>query len=468
MKLFAKKILIIFIAVLLLVSAGCQSPITEPDHNDSGNRIIIEDINELYDNIAQVLVRNTPGMVLNLPAPLRDLWLNADIPVFYDDIAKYAEYREILDYFASIDRTTFTPEQLVNLEIAEWFFENQLGQDDFLYNEEIFMHSSPGFLLRPYYFLMDFPLETPNQVELYLEILAQADALLDQPNAAIRARLEGGYLPPAFVADQLASIDLTPPSIVGKLAAVKGEIDKLSGLSADEKDLMREVVDEAELIYQEYSIELQQLLGQLQQQTTVNSGLWLMPNGKEYYTQLLRSHSTVDISPQEVHELGLQEVARIQGEIRKALNELGYQGMEVNEALAILEQKNRLSVAEVKQESQKIIDKMYIHLPDFFDVMPQATVAVEIDPDSFFRAVYTDNTVMINPNYFNTRHMLPAVVIHEGVPGHHLQLRLHQENPEIPQFRNMSMRFTGFIEGWALYAERLAYKYGYMMIWRAR
>jgi len=306
---------------------------------------------------------------------------------------------------------------------------------------------------------LDFPTETREDIDLFLSILADAQSLLYQPVNALQRRVDEGYLPPAFAINQIMVGELNPPDISAKLASVKSAITAMSELTPEEKSKQITVVDDAASIFRQSFAEVKSLLASMQEKATINGGLWTMPRGKEYYQVLLRQNTTSDLTPDQVHNLGLQEVERIQAEIRSALDELGFFGVETSLALKQIDAKNYLSPAAVESECRMIIEDITAQLPLWFDLLPQGEIELNVSTDIPFRAMAGAGYVAINPEYFNTRHSLQAVIFHEAIPGHHFQLSLQQEHAELPPFRE-GMRFNAFTEGWALYVERLALENG--------
>lgn len=450
--------LLILFAVLI---AGCNPSTDLPKDQDLPNEyqpIVVHSIEELYTQITKGIAVSNPWVTRNLFLYGRDS-LGQGVPVLYDNTTRYDTLRETLDTITNLDNSGLTDSQRINLEIAKFFIEQQLLDEDYVLNNILVTHLSPFQLLQSHFFLLDFPTETREDIDLFLSILADAQSLLYQPVNALQRRIDEGYLPPAFAINQIMAGELNPPDISAKLASVKSAITAMSELTPEEKSKQITVVDDAASIFRQSFAEVKSLLASMQEKATINGGLWTMPRGKEYYQVLLRQNTTSDLTPDQVHNLGLQEVERIQAEIRSALDELGFYGVETSLALKQIDAKNYLSPAAVEAECRKIIEDITAQLPLWFDLLPQGEIELNVSTDIPFRAMAGAGYVAINPEYFNTRHSLQAVIFHEAIPGHHFQLSLQQEHAELPPFRE-GMRFNAFTEGWALYVERLALENG--------
>jgi uncharacterized protein (DUF885 family) len=204
-------------------------------------------------------------------------------------------------------------------------------------------------------------------------------------------------------------------------------------------------------------------------------GLWSLPLGEERYAFLVKDNTTTEMKPAEIHRLGLREVARIEGEMMGIASKLGYSDLKsFNDAVeknADLRPKSRQEMLDLYR---KYTDQIYARLPQLFGRLPKAKV--EVLPVEDFRekeaagAQYNQGTpdgsrpghVMVNTGDFQSRKTtsIETTAYHEGVPGHHLQISIAQEMPALPPFRQQYF-VTAYVEGWALYSERLGREVGY-------
>ncbi len=205
-------------------------------------------------------------------------------------------------------------------------------------------------------------------------------------------------------------------------------------------------------------------------------GVWALPEGPDMYRFYAGYHTTTDLSPDEVHKIGKSEVERIGSEIRNIIRKIGFSGS-VREFADYVRKKEDLypkTGREILDGYREILSRMDKRLPDFFGRLPEAGYDIkEIEkyreqaaPAAYY---YPPPRDFSRPGYFyaNTykpeeraRFFMEALAFHEAVPGHHLQLAIMQERKDIPDFRRYEGA-TAFIEGWALYAEKLAREMGF-------
>jgi uncharacterized protein (DUF885 family) len=204
-------------------------------------------------------------------------------------------------------------------------------------------------------------------------------------------------------------------------------------------------------------------------------GMWSLPDGAARYAFNVKALTTSNQTPEEIHQLGLREVARIEGEMLQIAKKLGYADLKsLNAAI----EKNPKLHAQSRQQILDLykgyIDQMYAKLPQLFGRLPKAKV--EVVATEAFRekeassAEYQTGSpdgarpgrVQVNTSNPEQRKIITceSTAYHEGVPGHHMQLSIAQELPTLPPFRQQG-GYTGFIEGWALYSERLGKEVGF-------
>ncbi|MGI9591200.1 MAG: DUF885 domain-containing protein, partial [Myxococcota bacterium] len=209
-------------------------------------------------------------------------------------------------------------------------------------------------------------------------------------------------------------------------------------------------------------------------------GAWRLPDGDAYYAWQVRRHTSSNLTPDEIHELGLAEVERIAGEIRAILTEHGVPAGDLAQALRMLASDPRYQYpddetgrAAILADYQAIIAEVEAKLPELFGRLPRAKVRVERvaefreggAPIAYYNPPPFDGS---RPGIFyvnlrnvaeNQKWRMRTLAHHEATPGHHLQISLAQEVEGLPFFRRV-LPFTAYAEGWALYAERLAGEHG--------
>ncbi len=205
-------------------------------------------------------------------------------------------------------------------------------------------------------------------------------------------------------------------------------------------------------------------------------GIWSLPDGDDMYRFYVKYHTTSDFSPEEIHETGRSEVERIEGEMKKVMGKIGFSGS-IREFAESIKQKKELypeSGEEIIDSYRHILAGMDKRLPEFFGTLPKAKYDIKQIEEYREKAApaayyYPPPRDFSRPGYFyaNTykpesrpKYEMEALSYHEAVPGHHLQIAIMQELENIPEFRRHEGS-TAFIEGWALYAEKLSGEMGF-------
>jgi uncharacterized protein (DUF885 family) len=201
-----------------------------------------------------------------------------------------------------------------------------------------------------------------------------------------------------------------------------------------------------------------------------------LPEGEDYYTFLVQKFTTLEVTPDEVHRIGLAEVERIYAEMEAVIEEVGFEGT-FEEFLTFLRTDPRFypeSAEALLERASRIAKRMDAELPRFFETLPRLPYGVEPVPDHI-APKYTAGRYVSAPKgsteagtyWVNTYNLpsrpyyaLEALSLHEAVPGHHLQGALAQELDDLPDFRQYSY-ISAFGEGWGLYSERLGLEAGF-------
>ena len=208
------------------------------------------------------------------------------------------------------------------------------------------------------------------------------------------------------------------------------------------------------------------------------TGLTSQPGGAEYYNYRLKVSTTTDLTADEIHQIGLEEVERLQGEMEAVKEEFGFDGTlqeffvylrENTDDRELYYENNDAGADQYIADATAAIDNIEGQLPDYFGILPQADLIVKrVEPfreqDGAAQHYYPGTPDGSRPGTYYAhlsdmtampKRELEVIAYHEGLPGHHMQISIAQELQDIPQFRTQA-GFTAYSEGWGLYSERLA------------
>jgi uncharacterized protein (DUF885 family) len=314
--------------------------------------------------------------------------------------------------------------------------------------------------------------------EDYIARLSQIPRFLDQTTVQMRKGMNDQLMPPRFllekVLDQcnaLASQEAGSSPFAQPFSAFPKSISESdqtrlreAGLAAIKGSVLPAYVRFTAFVRDEYV-----------PKGRGEPGVWSLPQGEARYAFLVKRSTTTNLTPEEIHQLGLAQVKEIEDRMLAIATKLGYKDLKSFKAAIAADPKmHGQSRQQILDLYRKYIDQMYVKLPDLFGRLPKAKLEVmsveefreKEAPGAQYYPPAKDGSrpghVMVNTGEFGKRSLLDieSTAYHEGVPGHHMQIALAQEMPELPPFRQHE-DFNAYIEGWALYAERLGEEVGF-------
>jgi uncharacterized protein (DUF885 family) len=323
------------------------------------------------------------------------------------------------------------------------------------------------------------PSRTVRDFENIIARLNAVPGYVDQSIALFESAAASGLVQPRVVVDlmlqQLAAQVEQQPGNTPLLAAFRRFP---SSIPKDEQDRLKQQADAA---FQRSFLPAWRRLYQYMNETYVpkaraTTGINALSGGDRIYAFLVRGSTTTRMRPQEIHQLGLSEVKRIESEMQSIAMQTGFNG-------SVAEFEKKLDSDPAQHFSSKddmllycrnIAMLMQPELPRLFRLLPRTPLGVRAIPPDREAATashYTPGTPdLTRPGYFSlnayqpekqVRYNKTALVLHEGVPGHHLQSSLQQERPDLPEFRKLFLfGNSAYSEGWALYAESLGEEVG--------
>ena len=454
-------------------------PPPPPPPPPSASELLAQDLqgltlDEMYFESFGALIKRSPEDVvweaLETVFPLDEVGLN-DLSDGYER-ETFAMLQVVLDALRTYDRSTLTVEEQLNYDIYEYYLQDTLDRLEFIYYD--FPATYMGFSVyrsTERFFTDIHPLATEQDAEDYILRLQAVDEKFEQLIDHLNRQRNAGIVEPALTLNVAlnqvtgianSSVDNNPyfVSFVDRLQAIPG----LSTATRDDLIARARAATASDVAraYQQLRSQLQMLLNN----ASPSIGVGQFPRGSDYYTYALRHHSTTDLTPAQVHQLGLDELARLHTEMRAIFLQLDYDpNGTIPELFALVEQDGGIiPAAQVLPTYEAIIADAQTRLDEAFDIFPSADVVVLPDP---FGGFY------IGPSFDGTRpgafyagtandepyFRMPSLTYHESIPGHHTQIAIAMDQ-DVPAFRKI-VHFTAFVEGWALYAEWLAHDRGW-------
>lgn len=398
--------------------------------------------------------------------------------------AEVAEAKKSLTELAKIDQSTLTPQQRASAATIAWSLQGTV--DGYPYRDYNFVFNQfTGLHVQIVNFLsQQHPIRNRRDIENYLVRLKAVADKMDTGIVQARGAAGHGILMPTFITQASIGqldrfLDGAPENNVF-VASLVQRMANVKDLPAAEQT--RFAADATAIVKQSIIPVFQRTRTLLQEQlpkTTSDAGLWRLPNGNKAYAVLLRQMTSTDYTPQQIHEIGLREVARIEKEMNGLLVSIGYSEGTIKARMEKLEQDQQPKEVDPRPQLlaryDAILRDAEARARDLFDITPKAPVVVKREPpftEKTAAAHYTgparDGT---RPGIFWAPMPGPqfrivgmrTLVYHEGVPGHHFQVALQQENTGLPRYRRDRVFGVGsaYGEGWALYAEQLAAENGW-------
>lgn len=387
----------------------------------------------------------------------------------------------------SYDRQSLDEDGRLSYDILDYFLGQQVANRRWMYHNlpvnQLFGVQStvPDFMVNIH------AVDSLRDARNYVERLRRFPVKFAQVLEGLRHRERIGVLPQRFVVDkvleQMRAFVADPPEQHLLYTNLAGRLDALGDAVpvADRQAVLaaaREAIGSA--VYPAYG-ELIAYFEHLQGRVRENHGVWAWPDGLAFYEDQVRVHTTTEMSADEIHAIGLAEVERIGAEMDAILRAEGLEEGTIGERVQIISRRPDQLFPDTEEGRrqilagyQRIIDEISAGLDPYFDVRPKAAVEVQPVPEfaqktapgAYYQPPALDGS---RPGRFfvNLRNLaeLPrftmrTLAYHEGVPGHHFQIATMQELKGVPTFRRL-LGFTAYSEGWALYAERLAWEAGF-------
>ncbi|SDK33918.1 Uncharacterized conserved protein, DUF885 familyt [Ferrimonas sediminum] len=331
------------------------------------------------------------------------------------------------------------------------------------------------------------PVTSVEDAEHYLSRLKKVERKFQQNLRGLKLREQLGIIPPRFVIDrvleEMTAFVATPVTENILYTSLDERLSALDSLDPKEKQRLLAVADASirDYVHPAYQLFIDYFVA-LKPKAGSDHGFWHLPNGDKAYQASLQLFTSTDYSADEIHQLGLAEVDRIQAQM---LTILAGQGIDTDAgftaAIATLAADSRFYFEDseagrqqILAEYRRILDEINAGLGGAFTIRPQAGMEVvripefkeKTSPGAYYEPPSLDGA---RPGRFfanlydiraTPKYSMRTLAYHEGIPGHHFQIAVAMELEGLPFFRRMSP-FTAYVEGWALYAEQVAWELGF-------
>ncbi|MEL7367300.1 MAG: DUF885 domain-containing protein [Myxococcota bacterium] len=389
-----------------------------------------------------------------------------------------------LEMLRSYDRSALTDK--LSYDVLEFFLDTSVDGEAFMFHDYPvnqlfgFQSSLPDFMVNTH------QVNRERDAQQYVTRLSKFGIAFDQTLEGIKLRESKGIVPPKFVMTHVLKqmrdfIEPKPTEhfLYTHLAEKLKEVEDLDAdaqsalLSAAEKEIEQTIYPAYERMIAHYA--------KLEPTASTDDGVWKLPDGDKFYAHQLREFTTTNLSAEEIHAIGLEEVERLQAEMKTILRKEGYEADDLAATMQNLNQEERFLYPDtdegreqILEDYDKIIKEIESGMSDFFARRPEAPVEVrrvptfkeKTSPGAYYNGPALDGS---RPGVFyaNLRSVkeipkfgMRTLAYHEAIPGHHYQIALAQEMEGVPFFRRV-LPFTAYSEGWALYSELAAAENGF-------
>ena len=431
----------------------------------------------------------------------------------WDDIsdeeadARIAIAKNRLEKLDTFDTSKLSDQEKLSLRLYKLGIERDLANDEFRHHRYIVHQFRAAHTQVPSFLINIHSVKSKEDAQAYIGRLDNVRSYFDQVIEQMKLREKAGVFPPAWAYDQM--IDASKNVITGApfdssetpstiWEDFQNKVNKLDITEAEKTTLLGEakaaLVTSVMPSYEKFIEEL----AHQRQVTPEGDGVWRLPNGDKWYQNRLNWFTTTDLTAEEVHQIGLDNVERIHNAMREIMEQVKFEGT-LQEFFVFMREDDQFylpSTDEGRQQyldmAKTAIDDMREAIPEYFGILPEAPMIVkrveafreQSAGKAFYQSPAQDGSRpgIYYANLYDMKAMptyqLEALAYHEGIPGHHMQRAIAQELEGVPQFQKF-LSFTAYTEGWGLYTEELAKDMGFykdpysdfgrlaMELWRA-
>ena len=400
------------------------------------------------------------------------------------------DYIDNLETLATLKRYNFndlSDTQKITHKIAIFDTENDIKEfEEFRYHSYPFNQISGNHLGLVEFMTDTHPIRNVREAEDYIERVKLFDESLSANLIWLEEQKKLGIFAPKFVFDHVIRQ-------LYELINYKDDenplmqifIKKISSLGINDDQVNNLVSELSAVIKSDVKPGFKLILDYMEENyvsSNINHGVWSLPNGNEFYALRLRSYTTTNYTAEEIHQIGLDEVARIGNRIKEIFLELGYEVNkpigkmmnELNENSEFLYEDTPNRKEIVIKDYNKMVKEAEEDVRPYFEKFPKSPVEVRAVPEysektaagGYYQSPSLDGSRpgVFYANLYDIKQTpkfgMRTLTFHEAVPGHHFQIALNQENEDLTLYRKLGYRTSAYTEGWALYSEQLAVEVG--------
>ena len=384
---------------------------------------------------------------------------------------------DFLKRFEAIDTGGFSDSDRLNQQLMVRQLKDSITAHE-LKLDEMPLDQMSGAHIMLAGFVSSIPFDNAKQYEDYLKRLQAVPQVFDQVIALARQGMADKMMPPKYLLEKVAvqAGAIEKPAGMDSVFAEPLKHFPKSVSAADQKRLKAAILAAIDGAVRPAYAKLGEFVSKdYAPHGRSDFGIWALPNGDAIYRFDVRQMTTTDKTPQQIHDLGLSEVARIEGEMTKIAKAQGFKDLaSFRASLKDNPKTHAKSREDILERYRGYIAGMQPELPKLFGLLPKTKV--EVVPVEAFRekeaagAEYHPGTpdgsrpgmIFVNTGDFANRSVLSieSTAYHEGIPGHHMQISIAQTLPHLPPFRQ-NAGYNAYVEGWALYAEQLGKEIGF-------
>ena len=460
-------------SILCLSLVAAQAPIRAAQGNDLESRR--KALNALLDEHWEYTLKHNPIFA----SILGDKRYNDQVGDFSQKAIDQGieDSKAFLARFKAVDTTGFPEQEALNKTLMVRDLENSI-EDSRFKNWQMPINQISGIHIEAPQLVSLLSFATVKDYDDYVARLNQLPRLFDETTVQMRKGMAEGMMPPKFLLEKAVAQTEGLAANAPEKSPFAAPLERFPE-AVPEKDrarireaLLGAVRDRVLPAYAKFAKFLKE---EYVPRGRTEVGLWALPNGAERYAVAARRSTTTNLTPDEIHRIGLEQVALLEAEMLVIAKKMGYSDLKsFNAAVEKNQDLRPKSREQILEIYRKHTDNMYAKLPQLFGRLPKQRMVVEAVEE--FRekeaagASYQDGAldgsrpgrVLVNTGDFASRKTITmeSTAYHEGVPGHHMQVTIAQELPELPMFRRTG-GYTAFVEGWALYSERLGKEVGF-------